>query len=400
MLPTMPWIEKYKKKLAVIILFGLLLPPAASAEVLRITTVDVIGTGKVCGSNIPKAREQAIADALVSAMKSALSEIISKDLLIHDFKKLNNIVYRHPDIYITSYKVLAELSSGSKYRVMVRAAVSVDKLEKRLSEEGILIGKAALPTTFFLITEQDIHDPAPRYWWGRDMLFSESTAEKIMAASMADKGFYVINHGIRMPSLDGDTIIYPMNLSDTEAVRIGTLLKADIVVVGNAVVNKTTNKMGTNIRAFEGIINARVLRVDNGAEIAATSKAAAAVDSDENLAAQKALSSAGQLAAEDLASQIISSLQEKKETEKLELIVQGADDLSSFVMFRGALENIPGVVDVQTKQIEPGQTTIMILFKGSAQELADALMLKTFVMFGISINNISANHLNIELIQG
>jgi hypothetical protein len=396
----MPWIEKYKKKLAVIILFGLLSPPAASAEVVRITTVDVIGTGKACGSNISKAREQAIADALVSAMESALSEIISKDLLIHDFKKLNNIVYRHPDIYITSYKVLSELSSGSKYRVMVRADISVDKLEKRLSEEGILIGKAALPTTFFLITEQDIHDPVPRYWWSRDMLFFESTAEKIMAASMADKGFYVINHGIRMPSLDGDTIIYPMNLSDTDAMRIGTLLKADIVVVGNAVVNKTTNRMGTNIRAFEGIVNARVLRVDNGAEIATTSKTAAAVDSDENLAAQKALSSAGQLAAEDLASQIISSLQDKKETEKLELIVQGADDLSNFVMFRGTLENIPGVVDVQTKQIEPGQTTMMVLFKGSAQELADAMMLKTFIMFGISINNISENHLNIELIQG
>ena len=91
--------------------------------------------------------------------------------------------------------------------------------------------------------------------------------------------------------------------------------------------------------------------------------------------------------------------QDINNAEKLELIVQGADDLSNFVMFRKALENIPGVVDVQTKQVEPGQTTMAILFKGSAQELADALMLKTFAMFGISINKISANHLNIELIQ-
>ncbi|MBL0700220.1 MAG: hypothetical protein JJV92_05000 [Desulfosarcina sp.] len=398
MLPIMLWFEKHKIKLAVIIiLFGLCLPLTAPAKALRTTTVNVIGTGRVCDKNISKSREQAIADSLVSALESVLSEIISRDLLIHNFQKLNEIFYRHTDRYITDYKVFAEVSSGNRYRVMVQATISVDKVEKRLVEEGILLGKTPLPEILFLVTEQNINDPIPKYWWGRGMLFFESTVEKAMAATMADKGFHVIDHGVRMPSLDGD---YPMNLSDIEAVNMGILLNADIVVIGNAVADKAINRMGSNIRSFKGMINARILRTDTGAEIAATQKAAAAVDSNETQGAEKALSHAGQLAAKELSAQIIAALQDKKEAEMLEILVQGTDDLSNFVMFRKTLETIPGVKNVQTKLMRPGETTIVVLFQGSARELADALMLKTFVMFGISIDKVSENYLKLELIPG
>ena len=402
-MPIMLWLEKHKKRLIVIMFFGLFLPLTASAEALRTTTVDVIGTGKTCGQNISKSREQAIDNSLVSALELVLSGIISRDLLIRNFQKLNKIFYGHTDRYITDYKVFAESSSGNRYRVMVQATVSVDKVEKRLAEEGILLGKTPLPKILFLVTEQNIHDPIPKYWWGRSMLFFESTGESVMAATMADKGFYVINHGVGMPSIDGgngDAVAYPMNLSDIEAVNIGRLLKADIVVIGNAVAGNTINTMGSNIRAFKGIINVRVLRTDTGAEIAVIQKAAAAVDSDETKGTEKALSKAGQLAAEELSVQIIAALQNKKETEVLEILVQGTDDLSSFVMFRKTLKTISGVTDVQTKLMKPDETTIMVLFQGNARELADALMLKTFVMFGISINKVSENYLKIELIPG
>jgi hypothetical protein len=398
MLPIMQWIEKHRIKLAVIMLCGLFLPLTAPAEALRTTTVDVIGTGKACGQNISDSREQAIADSLVSALEKVLSEIISRDLLIHNFKKLNEIFYRHTDRYITGYKVFAEVSSGNRYRVMVQANVSVDRVEKRLAEEGMLLGKTPLPKILFLITEQNINDPIPKYWWDRGTLFFESTVEKAMAATMAEKGFHVIKQGIRMPSLDENATVYPMNLSDTEAVSIGALLNADIVVIGNAVASKTTNIMGSNIRSFNGIISARILRTDTGAEIAAIEQTAAAVDSNEIKGAEKALFHAGQLAAKELSGQIIAALQDKKEAEVLEILVQGTDDLSNFVMFRKTLETIPGVKNVQIKLIRPDETTIMVLFQGSSRELADALMLKTFVMFGISIDKVSENYLKLELI--
>ncbi|MCD6184701.1 MAG: hypothetical protein J7K84_02750 [Deltaproteobacteria bacterium] len=389
-----------KKTLFIIFLSSLLLPVTATAEKkLQTSIVNVIGAGRVCNNNISKSRKQAIANSLLSALDIVLSDIIERDSLIRNFEKLNKIFYKHTDQYITDYKVLAELSSGNRYIVMVQATVSTNKVKTKLANEGILLGKSPLPKILFLITEQNIYDSFPKYWWGRETTLLKSTAESIMAESMAGKGFYVINHAVGMPSLDEDAINYPMNLNDMEAVKIGTRLKADIVVIGSAVASKTINTMGSNIRAFKGIIDVRVLRTNTGAEIAATKKDALSVNSDEIKGAKKALANAGQLVAEELSTQIIAALQDKKKTEMLEVLVQGTENLSNFVMFRKALESMPGITNVQIKEMNSGEATIIVLFQGNAKELADALMLKTFVMFGININELSENYLKIKLIK-
>ena len=390
----------FKKTFFVILLTSLLLPVTAVAEKkLHTSIVNVIGTGRVCSNNISESRNQAIANSLISALDLVLSDIIARDLLIRNFKKINKIFYKHTDQYITNYKVCAELSSGNKYLVMVQATVSTNKVKKKLSDEGILLGKSPLPRILFLITEQNIYDSFPKYWWGHETLFIKSTGESVMAASMTEKGFYVINHAAGIPSLDEDAMLYSMNLNDIEAVKIGNRLKADIVIIGSAVASKTINSMGSNIRAFKGIIDVRVLRTDTGAEIAATKKDAAAVNSDEIKGAGKALANAGKLAADELSTQIIASLQDKKETEMLEILVQGTENLSNFVMFRKTLESMPCVTNVQIKEMTSGEATIMVLFQGSAKEFADALMLKTFIMFGININELSENYLKIKLVQ-
>ena len=390
----------FKKTLFIIFLTSLLLPVTATAEKkLQTSIVNVIGAGRVCNNNISESRKQAIANSLLSALDLVLSDIIARDSLIRNFEKLNKIFYKHTDQYITNYKVLAELSSGNRYIVMVQATVSTNKVKTKLANEGILLGKSPLPKILFLITEQNIYDSFPKYWWGNETVFLKSTGESVMAASMAGKGFYIINHAVGMPSLDGNIINYPMNLNDMEAVKIGTRLKADIVVIGSAVASKTINTMGSNIRTFKGIINVRVLRTNTGAEIAATKKDALSVNSDEIKGAEKALANAGQLVAEELSTQIVAALQDKKKTEMLEVLVQGTENLSNFVMFRKTLESMPGITNVQIKEMNSDEATIMVLFQGNAKELADALMLKTFVMFGININELSENYLKIKLIQ-
>ena len=389
-----------KKTLFVILLTSLLLPVTATAEKkLQISIVNVIGTGRACSNNISKSRNQAIANSLISALDLVLSDMIARDLLIRNFKKLNTIFYQHTDQYITNYKVFAELSSGNRYMVMVQATVSTNKVKKKLADEGILLGKIQLPRILFLITEQNIYDTFPKYWWGNETLFLKLIGESVMAADMAEQGFYVINHAAGMPSHGEDAIHYPMNLNDIEAVKIGIRLKADIVILGSAVASKTINSMGSNIRAFKAIIDVRALRTDTGAEIAAIKKYAVAVNSDEIKGSGNALANAGKLVAEELSTQIIAAMQDKKETEMIEILVQGTENLANFVIFRKALESMPNVTNVQIKEMKSDETTIMVLFQGSAKELADALMMKTFVMFGININELFDNYLKIKLIQ-
>lgn len=220
-----------KKVLLITVFASLLLSVTVPAkENLRTSTIEVIGTGKIFDNNISKSRRQAINNGLTMALDLALSDIIAKDTLIHNFQSLNQIFYEQTDQYITYYKVLAESSSKKNYKVMVQATVSLDRVEKRLIEAEILIGKITPP-------------------------------------------------------------------------------------------------------------------------------------------------------------------------QKLKIIIKGTDNLSNFIMLRRAIESMPAVTDVQIKEMKSDEVTTEVLFKGSPKELADALMLKTFVMFGININEISGNHLKIKLIS-
>ena len=70
--------------------------------------------------------------------------------------------------------------------------------------------------------------------------------------------------------------------------------------------------MGINIRSFKGIVSVRAVRTDTGEEIAATTQSAVTANADETIGVQKALSSAGSLAGELLAGQIIDAWRQKK----------------------------------------------------------------------------------------
>jgi hypothetical protein len=58
----------------------------------------------------------------------------------------------------------------------------------------------------------------------------------------------------------------------------------------------------------------------------------------------------------------------------LALTVVGTDNLSSFVLFRSTLNNMPGVEDVQITEMLPNQTTLAVAYRGAAADFAEALL--------------------------
>jgi hypothetical protein len=59
---------------------------------------------------------------------------------------------------------------------------------------------------------------------------------------------------------------------------------------------------------------------------------------------------------------------------------------------------IAGVEGIQIEEIKPNETTLIVKYKGKAEELASALMLKSFETFGINIYEVMQNNLRIALI--
>jgi hypothetical protein len=364
-------------------------------------TVVVIGTGKIYKEDSASARKHAIENSLVSAVENVALGLIPPESLHQTFQNFNEALYDQTAKFIQGYKVLAEFKIKDVYRVMVEANVSVTGLTKLMSDAGILTGGKSLPKILVLVSEQSAEDAPPKYWWGGKAVSGDIFSVSALSDAMKIKGLHVLDPAIITKNTRIDNRYDKPVLDREEAVALGRNLKADIVIIGNTIVESGQNVLGKNIRSFTGIISARAIWTKTGEEIAATTQNAVTSDADETIGSQKALSAAGSLAGETLASQIIGAWQIKDEqTNIIGIAVKGTDNLANFEKFISIINKINGVKNLQIKELKVNETVISVEFKGNAKALADTLMQKSYGSVNINIYEVSKNHLKVELTSG
>jgi hypothetical protein len=368
--------------------------PAANAVV-------VIGTGSVESNNVQKAREDAIDNGLISALELAVAQIIALDLEINNFEKINEFVYNRSEQFVQVYKVLTEAMSGKNYRVLVEVTVSNEALKDALTRAGAVQGQKSLPVILLMISEQNIDDLSPRYWWGSGMELVKPIAETAMAATFREKGFSILDHETALTSPMRERMADIPEPDNQLVTELASRLNADVVIVGKSFVVEQTSSDASNSLLFSGKISARAVRTDTGQEIASVVQMAEAIHSDEIAGGRKVLSEAGSRAAEALSSQIVALWRgDVSGVMRLKLMVKGTRYLANFVQFRKILREVAGVLSVQTREMKPDESTLLVEFQGNTEAFADALMAQTYDSFGINIYETTQDTLKVELIPG
>jgi hypothetical protein len=174
-----------------------------------------------------------------------------------------------------------------------------------------------------------------------------------------------------------------------------------VIIVGTSIASPTASIMGDELKSFKAILNARVLRTQNGEELANISRISVTANINEAAGGREALTMVATLAGDDLAAQLDAAWRRLAERPaQVEVFVEGTGNLANFVKFRRALTGISGVEGIRVKEIKPNETTLIIDYKGKAEELAEALMRQNFENFGINIYEISNQILKIALVAG
>ena len=366
----------------------------------------VIGTAAIQNKNTAKAREKAIASGMILSVEQIALTVFSPDAISKHLLKFISVIQGHAQDYIENYEVLAESETKSKYFMMLRFTVSTELLKKNLSGFNEVIeqpqkekdqGKTKI---LFLIAEQNLDNFSPEYWWGENKNPPPAFAETAMSDKMRAAGFSIIDHGNDPPDVDvAAAIIFQPDLDNREAVNIGKILNADIVVVGKAIVYKVMDTTYKEIPSFNATLTFRVINPKTGQEITSLLETAVKKNADSIQGSKDALRTAGTAAAEKLASQLIKITQaEKQDNGRMELIITGIKNLGNFVRFRKMLSNAEGVGEIQLHEMKSDQAVISIDFKQSPQKLAETLSLQQFELFNIKIDQVSEKRLNIELI--
>ncbi len=381
----------------------LAVPPAAvcfgQAPAGDTRAYTVMGSSAVDGGNIEKSRQQAIADGQAVAISMAVNDLVPVEVRVENFQTIGQMLYDRVGEFVLGYRVLTEGRFGKVYRVLVEVTVSLRKVKDQLLSSGVLsAGKPILPRLLLLIDEQSLEDPSPRYWWHTPGEIRLTYTQETMQQVLAERGFTILDPAAAPGEHPGVVIPDPAELNDARAAEAGRALQADVVLVGSARVAVAPNTMGAEVRTFKATVSVRALQVSDGQPIATVSREAVAVNADHRAGARTALTSAATLAAEDLAGQLAAVWSARRErVGTVEIQVQGTANLGNFVHFRRALAALPGVEQVQVKDLAADSATLAVTFKGDGPALAEALMRQTFTGFGIRIGEVLADSLQVEL---
>ncbi len=90
-------------------------------------------------------------------------------------------------------------------------------------------------------------------------------------------------------------------------------------------------------------------------------------------------------------------MEDAKPLTPLTVTVIGTQDLSNFVLFRSTLSKLEGVESVQNREMQANQTTLAVSFRGSADEFAEALLVKKYAGFSARVYEESENTFRVEL---
>ena len=384
----------------VIMLFLFQSVKAEEEESTHSKTIVVIGTGIINENNIASAREKAISEGLVTAVGVVMADVVPLEVFVPNFQALNEIIYTNTENFISGYRVLAETKHKNLYRVIVQAEVSVVKIKQELVKIGIMVREEEKPRILLLVAEQNIGDLIPNYWWGEASSNKENITETMLAKIFISKGFMIMEH-VKLPEFNKDNNLF-FKTPDPDLKAVTALAKhfqADMVVMGHASVEQTTNTMGEDLRSFKGTVLVKAIRISKQEEIGKSFQTVITVNADEVAGGIEAISQAASLAGKDMALQIASSYKRKKnETAKIKIIVEGTRVLSNFVKFRSALSSLDNVREIQSSEMKADKATVIVEYNGDVNTLAESLMLKSFESFGINISEVLPDQLRIVLV--
>lgn len=396
-------VVKFKYTLAIVAVLAVVLmmpknPGAAEKSPFQMVTV--MGTSTIRNNDVVEARNEAISNGLDSAIGHVIVGQLTPDYMLRHFETIHQVIYDHTETFVQDYKVLTEAKSGKAYRVLVRATVSIARLEEQLAAAGVLLSSKALPSILILIAEQKIEDPIPRHWWGQTLTVFENISENALAEVLGEKGFAVINPIRDAQGLSLQQNYQKLDLSNDEIVKLGLYLKADVVLVGRATVQQTANIMEPDIRSYKAVLTARALRIDTKQElIPLSTQEAVAAHMDEVIGSRNALATAGSLFGEQISARIAGAwLREDIQPSLVTLVIGGTSKLKNFELFQQQMAEISGINELRVQELKPDEIILLVDYQDSAHKLALALMLKTFDEFGLNIYEVQQDHIFMEMV--
>lgn len=393
-----------KKIVLISVMIGLFVPTYLFAN-----SVNARGQAAIVNNDKAMARDKAIEDALRRAVEQVVGTMVTSESRTKDYQLIEDNIYTHSKGYVESYKIISEKVEDNVYIVEVQADVSAGKIEGKLQAIGIAIARKGKPRVMFLISEQNVGQESPSYWWGTTASVSDiGIVENTMINIFQKNGFTVIDRQAVSGKIKVRDAYRVASLSSDAAKSIANQTDAQIVIFGQAIAKSLGNlPIGTSpdspkYPTASANMSVRALNTDNG-EILATATGEHVYPHPSEVSAGN---SALRMAAEKVAKQLIDGIMEKWNQEisggqMVSIEITGIEDPHFLSEFRNFLtQQVRGVQGVQIRKFKKPDASLDIDFKGKGQDLGLELSGKKIGKLVLEVTDMQQNSIKIKVVKG
>lgn len=357
-----------------IILIGLFLfaPMDSLARSSRMTMRDdtafvlAIGSARVRGDNLARAKKRAISHALSKGIEDYIVRQLGDRDLINNFERITAAVLPDATRSVENFNLLTEQMVKDRCTVLVRIKVNQEILADRLRDAGILLTHGAPVKILLMVSETTQNKTA--YWW-RDVASYPplNPTELALLQAFQDRGFQPINRTLNPPQIDYESGMTAAEPSTDNILKWGDRFAADMVVSGQCQIMQTETVH----------LSLNVLEIDTG-HVICDASGVERVDNQDNppQAMLQALQRLAKRLTARLAPCLMGTVAEALgAANHLHVILQGLHSFKQFAQLRTFLQqDIDGVAHVIPSRIKPSEVSAIVEFQGDRETFISRIM--------------------------
>ena len=364
-----------------LLLVLLLISPVSAQES---ASKEVIASGEsfVEGGNVPGARQRAIEEALRGAVEQGLGVFISSESYVKNYQTINDKIFSNTKGYVKQYDILSENELGNRYRVSIRALVSLDSIKNDLVATALLRQQMHNPRLMILVgTSKGQVDEAAR------------SARIRLEKTFVEKHFDLMDPATSEKLHNNTKMLLEVTKETVIAAKIGLEHHAEVVLTG-IIDSDLLGKSNTGFDSARSTLRLRAIDPTTAKIFASAEESATGLGQGSG----EALSVSGGKAAGKVGDytlqEILNWWQELKSAGvSYRITLKNVSRYPEAIVFEDSVKGIDNVVSLNERVFGGGFLECDVVYKGEKSDLSRAIFRKLNGQTGF-------DNLNIEIGTG
>jgi len=372
-----------------------LLPAAAFGKPKRPVDKWVTATGRAAGTD-GKARDEAVAQALRTAVEEACGVFLTGQSKTDDYKTVYDKVLANAVGYVREHKVDSVAVEQGVTVAKVRARVSTRKFQEDWASIRHTIDRENNPRMVVAIGEAVHHGTT-----GANFTVKEGgTVQSRIEDFFLSKGITLMDRGTAAKTLKRDIMLAAVK-DDTNAVAsLGARFSADVVVTGKATAKfgRSIKIAGQTLYQYVATMHVRVIQTDAARVLASKGFGPVTFNTLQRGGGEdKAMAKLADDSAPKLLAAVVEAWRKRAQVSRtVQLSISGMD-YGLWKKFREEISALRGVQALRLREITEAVARVDVEYRYSHESLADRLGEVKAVK--LKVLEITANRLKLKVAE-